>query len=78
MLDSAHKWLTLCSPDIDDCANSPCRNGATCIDGVAQYSCKCKAGYDGDNCENSTYSHRYEHAWIGPERKPFQYKGLRY
>jgi len=38
--------------DIDDCASSPCQNGATCADGVNSYSCACTAGYSGDNCEN--------------------------
>jgi Notch-like protein len=38
--------------DINDCASSPCQNGATCADGVNSYSCACTAGYSGDNCEN--------------------------
>ena len=38
--------------DIDDCANSPCSNGATCIDGVDTYTCKCAAGFSGPNCNN--------------------------
>lgn len=38
-------------PDIDDCASTPCENGATCEDGVNSYTCKCKDGYTGKNCE---------------------------
>ena len=37
--------------DIDDCANNPCQNGATCTDMVNQYNCTCVDGYSGDNCE---------------------------
>ena len=37
--------------DIDDCASSPCQNGATCSDGINSYSCTCNLGYTGANCE---------------------------
>jgi len=37
--------------DIDDCADTPCLNGATCVDGVASYDCTCDDGFNGDNCE---------------------------
>ena len=37
--------------DIDDCDPSPCLNGGKCIDDVDSYSCKCAAGYTGDDCE---------------------------
>lgn len=40
--------------DIDECKSTPCKNGATCVDGVDSYKCQCVAGYDGDNCENGT------------------------
>ena len=39
--------------DIDECASSPCENDATCEDGVNSYTCKCKAGFAGKNCEES-------------------------
>ena len=29
----------------------PCRNGATCIDGVNSYTCNCSPGYEGTDCE---------------------------
>ena len=37
--------------DIDDCAGSPCDNGATCVDEVAGYSCNCVTGYTGTTCQ---------------------------
>ena len=39
------------SPDIDECASSPCQNGGTCIDGINTYTCVCIPGHAGDNCE---------------------------
>ena len=39
------------TPDIDECASSPCQNGGTCTDMVDGYNCTCAAGYDGENCE---------------------------
>ena len=43
---------TKCQANIDDCTfnNQPCQNGATCIDGVVDYTCKCMPGYTGRNC----------------------------
>ena len=39
--------------DIDDCESGPCQNGATCVDGVADYSCECEEGWTGKDCEIS-------------------------
>jgi hypothetical protein len=39
-------------PD-DDCASDPCLNGGTCVDGDDAYTCDCKDGYDGDDCETN-------------------------
>ena len=36
--------------DIDECASSPCQNGATCNDLVNAFSCECATGYTGDTC----------------------------
>ena len=36
---------------MDDCVNSTCSNGGSCVDGIDHYSCTCKAGYTGDHCE---------------------------
>ena len=40
--------------DIDECASSPCENGATCTDAVNSYTCDCVAGFVGKNCETGT------------------------
>ena len=42
-------------PDIDDCVDEPCLNGATCIDALTDYSCTCAAGYTGENCETGIH-----------------------
>ena len=42
-----------CFLDIDDCKGNPCKNGGTCIDGEAKYTCSCKPGFNGDDCEKS-------------------------
>lgn len=39
--------------DIDECEPVPCKNNATCIDGIDEFSCQCSPGYYGDNCTES-------------------------
>jgi hypothetical protein len=39
-----------CENDTDECASSPCRNGATCTDAIDNYSCACAAGFAGATC----------------------------
>ena len=43
--------------DIDDCDLNPCENGASCTDGVNNYTCTCMAGYEGKNCSQSMIHH---------------------
>ena len=31
-----------------------CQNGAECVDGIAQYTCKCARGFEGPLCSNNT------------------------
>ncbi|XP_061601006.1 protein delta homolog 2 [Cololabis saira] len=39
-----------CETDVDDCALSPCANGATCLDGANRFSCACPPGFSGRFC----------------------------
>ena len=41
--------------DIDECANHMCSNGGSCVDGVNNYSCKCKPGFSGDRCQTGAF-----------------------
>ncbi|XP_070549873.1 hyalin-like [Ptychodera flava] len=43
-----------CSININDCRNSPCRNGGTCVDGVDSFTCNCLPGYRGNTCNRGT------------------------
>lgn len=38
-------------PDIDECQTSPCKNAGNCVNQPGEYSCSCKSGYTGQNCE---------------------------
>ena len=41
-------------PDIDECFNNnQCLNGATCIDGINQFTCQCVPGWTGQFCQIS-------------------------
>jgi len=47
-------WLFIgvfCEENIDECDAPPCLHNATCIDGIASYSCQCIEGYSGRLCE---------------------------
>ncbi|XP_063218539.1 protein eyes shut [Bacillus rossius redtenbacheri] len=41
----------LCGVATDECASSPCSNGAVCVDLHASYVCACPFGFTGKNCE---------------------------
>lgn len=41
-----------CETNVDDCAHHPCRNGATCVDGLNTFRCQCVPGYVGPHCED--------------------------
>jgi len=40
-----------CEEDPDECESSPCQNGATCLDGVNEFTCSCAAGFGGTVCD---------------------------
>ena len=40
-----------CIVDIDECELNPCLNQGTCTDGFQTYTCTCKTGFSGKNCE---------------------------
>ena len=44
------KKIAVIISDIDDCVGDPCLNNATCVDGVASFSCVCQPGYEGADC----------------------------
>ena len=39
-----------CGEDVDECASSPCQNGAACDQSVDSFTCACVAGYEGELC----------------------------
>nr|CCA61951.1 bone morphogenetic protein 1 [Suberites domuncula] len=39
--------------DGNECAPNPCRNQGTCRDGCSSYTCTCRWGYAGTNCEHT-------------------------
>jgi hypothetical protein len=40
-----------CEENIDDCPGNLCQNGATCVDDINRYSCRCPPTYMGELCE---------------------------
>ena len=47
------RWICLHSTDTDDCGENDCQNGATCVDGVNDYTCDCADGFEGEDCGTS-------------------------
>ncbi|XP_060587010.1 fibrinogen-like protein A [Ruditapes philippinarum] len=41
--------------DIDECESNPCKNGGTCNNLVANYTCSCPAEWEGYNCNISAF-----------------------
>lgn len=40
-----------CSVNIDECADSKCKHGSKCVDGIANYTCTCTIGWTGWLCD---------------------------
>merc|ERR1719435_407319 len=36
--------------DINECNSGPCKNGGTCANSDGSYSCRCRRGWMGKNC----------------------------
>lgn len=43
--------------EIDECSSSPCQNEGSCRDHLNGYSCLCRPGFTGRNCETGLVSH---------------------
>jgi len=41
--------------DINECNSDPCMNGAKCSNKVNGFTCKCTAGFKGDNCQTGKH-----------------------
>ncbi|KAH3831294.1 hypothetical protein DPMN_104557 [Dreissena polymorpha] len=41
--------------DINECATSPCKNGATCNNLFNNYTCTCAAGWQGASCDKGSF-----------------------
>lgn len=56
----ATSWLlprpnVSCLTVVDGCADTPCLNGATCVDTIDAYLCICADGYGGENCKDGYF-----------------------
>uniref|UniRef100_A0A7N6B4W0 Slit homolog 1 protein n=1 Tax=Anabas testudineus TaxID=64144 RepID=A0A7N6B4W0_ANATE len=58
---------TFCEVNADDCEDHGCENGATCVDGVGNYTCLCPPKYTGLFCEE-------EESVCSPGRNPCQHQ----
>ena len=48
------------SPDIDECASSPCENGGTCENNIGYFECTCVVDlYEGTVCHDGKLSSHY-------------------
>ena len=55
----------ICYLDINECAKSPCKNGATCQNIAGSYKCACKPGYTDRNCETGKLPCKIKnHLWV--------------
>ena len=50
-------WVCDLLVDVNECASSPCQNGATCNDGVNGYKCDCVPGFTDTQCAEGMAIH---------------------
>lgn len=55
--------LGRCQSDVDECAASPCRNGALCENTHGSYHCNCSRDYRGRHCEDATPNQYVSTPW---------------
>lgn len=67
------KFFTIFSIEIDECSSSPCQNDATCRDHLNGYSCSCRPGFTGRNCESGVLRHLGLCGEALPEKRTFFY-----
>ena len=48
--------LNISAIDVDNCEDNQCQHGATCIDGIGDYTCQCSLPFTGQFCESSEYN----------------------
>lgn len=61
----------LCEVNINECEPNPCVNGASCMDGLGSYTCRCLPGFNGTRCETGTIgqvTHRQGNCVGGKEK----------
>ena len=59
-----------CANNIPDCLSSPCQNGATCEDGIVNYTCVCTALYEGRHCDSLRPDVPFSAAHLRPGLSP--------
>lgn len=47
------------SPDVNECDNNPCENGASCVNSPGGYSCQCAAGWAGAECDQGRFLRQF-------------------
>ena len=51
-------------PDVDECKNSPCKNGGKCTNLMGSYRCDCAQGFTGKHCDQGQTSFGFSGIFI--------------
>ena len=46
-----HSTIVPLFPDVNECLDNPCKNGATCVNTPGSYNCSCITGWEGLQCQ---------------------------